>query len=373
MIKKIRLLHIISSFKIGGAEAVLVDLLRCLSHDKYEHHVIYFHDGPNRVHIQALGIPTYAISGLLHQYDPLFWWRLYHVIKTINPHVILSSLWAASFVARLMGAMISVPVICAVHAEVDHHGRVRNLLDYYTLSYASAIIAVSEGVKVSLVKQYGATTAQKIVLIKNGIDVVDLQKKQEQQYKERSALGFSSEHFVVGAVGRFVPVKLYDHLIAAYAQVVKKHDHIRLMLIGMGPLEDALRAQVKELGLEQRVMFIVGEQAYGYYPLMDCFVLSSLQEGLSIALLEAMASKRACIVTSLDVHPVVEDQVNGLVILPAHIPQLIDALTAIVQNGDLKVRLGNNAYATVVKKFSLESVVNSYSNLIDSVLQGEIK
>ena len=185
MIKKIRLLHIISSLKMGGAEAVLVDLLRCLPQNEYEHHVIYFHDGPNHTHIQALGIPTYCISGLLHQYDPLFWWRLYRVIKIINPHVILSSLWAASFAARIISVVVSVPVICAVHAEIDHHGRIRNLLDYYTLSYASAIIAVSEGVVASLVKQFDAISVQKIVLIKNGIDVCALQKKQEQQSKER--------------------------------------------------------------------------------------------------------------------------------------------------------------------------------------------
>ncbi len=215
---------------------------------------------------------------------------------------------------------------------------------------------------------------QKIVLIKNGIDVSALQKKQEQQHKERRAIGLSSDHFVIGAVGRFVPVKLYDQLIVAYEEVAKKYDHVRLVLIGMGPLEDALRVQVKQLGLEQRVVFVVGEQAYGYYPLMDCFVLPSLQEGLSIALLEAMASKRASIVTSVDItHPVIKNHKNGIIIAPAHIPQLIDALNAVIENEDFRIQLGNNAYATVAENFTLAGTANSYCNLINFVLQGEIK
>jgi len=371
---RIRLVHIISSLKIGGAESVLVDLLRCLPQDMYEHHVIYFHDGPNRIHIQALGISTYHVTGFSYRYDAIFWWRLYRVIKNIGPDLIHSSLWAASFVARVMSSFISVPVICAVHAELGHHGRVRNILDSYTFAYADAIVAVSEGVAASLVTQFGNTYAQKITLIKNGIDVVDIQKKQKEGYKERSAIGFLSDHFVVGAVGRFVPVKLYDQLIEAFAQIAKKHGCVRLLLIGMGPLEGALRDQVKKLGLDQHVVFVVGDSAYAYYPLMDCFVLPSLQEGLSIALLEAMASSRACIVTSLhEAHPVIEDQINGIVISPANSGQLVGALMAIMASDNLKVQLGNNAHETVVGKFTLSRVANSYSNLISAVLQGEIK
>lgn len=372
--KRIRLVHIISSLKIGGAEAVLIDLLRSLPQEKYDHHVIYFHDGPNRMHIHALGIPVYQVFGCVYLYDPLFWWRLYRLIKYINPDVIQSSLWAASFAARVVSLFVSVPVICTVHAELGHHGHFRNMLDYYTLSYAHAIVAVSEGVAASLVTQVHKTCAQKIVVIKNGIDVFALQQKQEQELKERTALGLSLDHFVIGAVGRFVPVKLYDQLITACAELTKKYNHVRLVLVGMGPLEGELRAQVRRLGLEQYVVFVVGESAYGYYPLMDCFVLPSWQEGLSIALLEAMASKRACIVTSIDgIHPVIENQVNGMVILPANIPQLVDAIESIIGSESLKVQLGNNARAIVVKNFDFGCVTNSYSNLISSVLQHAIK
>lgn len=371
---RIRLVHIISSLKIGGAESVLVDLLSSLPHDQYEHHVIYFHDGPNRLHIQALGIPVYHVSGFLYRYDLLFWWRLHRLIQRIKPDLIHSSLWAASFAARVVSSYTSIPVICAVHAELGHHGRLRTLLDFYTFSSVHAIVAVSEGVAASLVAQLDRASTQKVVLIKNGIDTVALQKKQGQQYKERSALGLSADHFVIGAVGRFVPVKLFDQLIAACAELAKKHESVRLLLIGMGPLEASLRAQVHQLGLDERVVFVVGESAYGYYPLMDCFVLPSLQEGLSIALLEAMASRRACIVTSFDgKHPVVENKQNGMVIAPANVSQLVDAITALIASKELKIQLGNNAQETVTKNFTLACVANSYSNLIKSVLQGEIK
>jgi glycosyltransferase involved in cell wall biosynthesis len=371
-VKRIRLLHIISSLKRGGAESVLVDLLRSLPHDQYEHHVIYFHDGPNRLHIQALGIATYHIRGLLYRYDPSFWWRLSYHVATINPDVIHSALWMASLSARILAAYCAIPLICSVHAQLSHHGKIRTLIDYYTYAQADAIVAVSDSVAQSL-QALDSVAVQKIVVINNGIDVAAIHTKQHEQKKDRAALGLLAEHFVIGSVGRFVSVKLYDYLIAAYAGLVQRYSHVRLVLVGMGPLEHALRSQVKKLGLEQHVLFVVGDSAYGYYPLMDCFVLPSLQEGLSIALLEAMASKRACIVTSTDAtHPVIEHQRNGLVIMPADIQQLVDAIRLLIDSPEVNSRLGVQAYDTVLRQFTLNNTVHSYDRLIKETIQVEI-
>jgi glycosyltransferase involved in cell wall biosynthesis len=113
----------------------------------------------------------------------------------------------------------------------------------------------------------------------------------------------------------------------------------------------------------------VGQAAYGYYPLMDCFVLPSLQEGLSIALLEAMASRLPCVVTSVDhTHPVIENRVNGMVIQPVNVGQLVDALEAIMGDNDTKIQLGNSAYDSVIKNFTLDGLANAYDTLISSLV-----
>ena len=72
VIKKIHLVHIISSLGVGGAESILFQLLNNLNDTEFNHTVIYFHDGPYVKKINDLGIKTYKVNGLFITYDPVF-------------------------------------------------------------------------------------------------------------------------------------------------------------------------------------------------------------------------------------------------------------------------------------------------------------
>jgi glycosyltransferase involved in cell wall biosynthesis len=344
---------------MGGAEALLVDLIRGLGFERYEHHVIYFHDGPRKQDLHALGVATYQIHGTFFRYDPTVFIQAKRLVQKIEPSVIHAALWAGCWLGRALSKWFDIPVVCVVHLPLNSDGTIRNLLDGWTWRWATQVIGVSEQVGASVRHK---VLAERIRVIPNGIDAAAIRLKGSQLTVTREQLGLTADHLVFGCVGRFVPHKRQDLLIRAFAHLIKEVPQARLLLLGVGPQEGALRHLVEELGLEESVSIIVGQPAVGYYPIFDVFVLPSVLEGLSIALLEALCFGLPAIVTGDGGHEVVQDGKQGYVIPADNQIALQDAMRKLVPQ---KVRstLGLRAQELVEKQFSFETMLSSYDQL----------
>jgi len=358
--KKYRVVHVISSLKMGGAEILLIDLIKYLRKQEYDQSVVFFYDGPIKNRIEALNIPVYHVKGLISLYDPVFWVRLYLLLRRAKPDLIHSSLWAANCAARLIGLFLRVPVLCAVHLGVNLDGRIRNSIDRYTFCCAKKVIAISDHVYTTIQKKKWIHPVS-MALIRNGIDYVGVQKRAQIERKTHAALGLSDDHFIIGSVGRFSTRKNHAYLLRVFAQVHIYHPNARLFLIGFGPGESSLRALAKLLGIDAVVYFMVNESAYGYYPLMNCFVLPSLQEGLSIALLEAMACSIMPIITYESVrHEVVKHGYNGFVIPTLNQQLLVKLFDSLIRNKHVCEKYGERAFETIKSDFTIERMATEY-------------
>ena len=309
---------------------------------------------------------TYQIKGLAICYDPFFWLRFYKLLKKIHPTVIHSSLWAANFISRIMGKRLKIPTICSVHLGLDQDGIVRNVFDRFTLHYSDRIVAISKTVSDSLDQRAAWVAGKKIETIKNGIDDSNVLALNAKHRVTKTALGIPSDYFVIGSVGRFIPRKNYLQLLEAFAQVHGSFKNTRLLLVGFGPQEKLLRKKAAHLGIENAVIFVVGKPAYGYYSAMDCFVLPSLSEGLSIALLEAMSFGLACIVHNKDMkHDVIVHEFNGLLVTDNR--KLRREIERIIVDSALRQELKLIAQKTVKYEHSLDRMVDSYKRLYAEV------
>lgn len=362
-------LHIISSLKHGGAENLLVQLIEQLNTKGVTNSVLYFHEGPYSVELQKIGINPIQIKGLFFRYDPIFFIRLWRCIKQIKPDCIHSSLWMANIASRLCAWWLRIPQINSIHNNIDQDGIVRNILDKYTFKLSSNIVAVSQGVSHSIKNYY--KNNQTVNVITNGINYQRVFELSQKTFVGRSYFGLTSEHFIIGSVGRFVPVKNYPLLLNAFKLLLNLAPKARLILVGTGPEERRLRLYVKELGLDAFVHFVIGKPAYGFYPLFDCFCLSSYKEGISIALLEAMSLKRACVVTNFEIkHDVIQDEINGLVVPSFHPHELTNALLKIT-DPDFKKSLATMAQTTIYQQFSIDTMTDSYYQLYKRNIQNQ--
>jgi len=279
--------------------------------------------------LQKLTVPVYHVRGVVCAYDPLFWWRMLQLVRVLRPDVIHASLWSAGLVSRVVGNVLQIPVITAVHALLEYHGRLRTALDRLTVQRANKFIAVSRDVGCSIERWL---PNQQVQVIPNGIDVGYIHTVQQASvYSGMPAV--SLDHFVIGSVGRFVPVKRYDLLLQLFAPLARQYAHVRLLLVGSGPREDALRKQAAQLGIDDKVFFVINQSALPLYPRMHCFVQTSLYEGLSIALLEAMATGLPCITISQDgQHELINHGVNGWVVSADNTAQIGEYIQLVMED-----------------------------------------
>lgn len=176
------------------------------------------------------------------------------------------------------------------------------------------MVAVSEDLKRFITKNVGVPS-ERIKVIYNGQDVLPrmaLEKKRRLQ----DELGLGEDEQLVGMVGSLYPVKGHKYLLAAVPRILKAHPHTTFLIVGRGELASQLKEEVKRSGLEKQVRFLgFREDVSALLSLMDIFVLPSLSEGLSIALLEAMTAGKPVIATSVGGNPeVVVDGETGFLV-----------------------------------------------------------
>jgi glycosyltransferase involved in cell wall biosynthesis len=369
-----KILHLITSLKVGGAESALVNYLsKIVGRDGNTHSVACFHRGPNTKKIEDLGVKAYQISGMLSIYDPIFFFRLIKLIKFIKPDVIHSSLWSANIIARLIYKFSKIPVICDLHGNSFHEGRFRNWLDRRTVGYCSKIIAVSDSVKdaylKNIIEQSNRAVASKLMVIKNGIDVESLRANALDSPVTKEEFGLDN-CFVVGAVGRLEPLKSYDVLIKAFAKFLGSGAKAKLCIVGDGSQKPALHDLVRVLKIEQSVIFVgYRSDAYKFYPIFDCFALSSRSEGLSIALLEAMAFGLPVITTHLGLdHDVIKHGVNGFLVAPGDTYSYALAINTLYKSPERTRLMGARNSDLVSSNFSIESVIAEYQKAYLKIL-----
>ncbi|MFT6765315.1 MAG: glycosyltransferase involved in cell wall biosynthesis [Alteromonas naphthalenivorans] len=364
MQKKLHVVHVISNLGVGGAEGVLYQLLHHIDNSKFKHTVLYFHDGPYVEKIKKLGIKTYQVTGLLCAYDPVFMFRLFSLIKKLNPDCLHTLLWAANLLGRLIASYLQIPHVEVLHNNIDQNGVVRMAFDRLTANQRGELVVVSDGVHDSLKHYAPWLIVRSAQVIKNGID----SNQQEGEKITRESLGLTPGHFVIGSVGRFEWVKNYGLLLTAFALLYDDHRKARLVLVGQGSQEQFLRTRAYDLGIEDRVIFVVGKDAQHYYELFDCFVLTSHKEGISLALLEAMRAGVVPVVTSVDQkHDVIEHKKDGFLVSAGDPEALAKSLDGLIQSRALCRRIAVNAKKRVLSDFKIETMIQEYEKVYQKV------
>lgn len=205
---------------------LLIHLINELAKSGYQQEVMYFHDGPMRHELSLNNQSVHQIKGFFFRYDPIFFYRLISALRRSRPSVIHASLWAASFFGRCIAWLFSMPIICAVHAQPAHGGQFRLWCDWITARFAQQVVAVSPSIATSLVKNRLAR-CEHITVIQNGIDSSAFAQRAFNERKERTQFDFDQSHFLIGAVGRLVPVKNYPLLFKAVALLLPDYPQYR--------------------------------------------------------------------------------------------------------------------------------------------------
>jgi glycosyltransferase involved in cell wall biosynthesis len=183
--------------------------------------------------------------------------------------------------------MSGVPLVATVHGKNYFWEKLRRRVAYRWVSRRGTMVAVSENLRQFIIEKVGVTPGQVKVLY-NGVDALPLYDHVEVDIC-RKELGIREKDQIVGVVGNLYSVKGHQYLIDGIPAILKKCPETSFVFAGRGELETELRQQVHRLGVDAHVHFLgLRQDIPRILSVLDVFVLPSLSEGLSMAILEAM-------------------------------------------------------------------------------------
>lgn len=279
--------------------------------------------------------------------------RVIRYIKENNIHIIHSNTRVTQVLGCLAGRYSLTPHVSTCH------GFFKNRLSRRIFPcWGCRVIAISQEVAGHLAGDLGVRQ-ECIRLIHNGVDIDRFSLRDEKiRENAREKLGLGQAP-VVGIIARLSEVKGHSYLIEAMKQVLEKAAGARLLIVGEGKCAEALRNLVRRLKIENNVSFIpnVADTA-GILASMDLFVLPSLQEGLGLSLMEAMASGLAVIGSDVGgIKSLIRHGHNGLLVRPKDIEGLSSAILQLLADEERRISFGNRAREFIRENFSRQDMI----------------
>ena len=358
-------LHLSSSSGPGGAETVVASVASGLNASRYRSIVCLFRDGWLRHRCEQLGLETHVvpIRGLLD----LRWLRHFtRLLRERHVELIHAHEFGANTYGTLAGRLARVPVVATVHGRSYYPDRGDRRMAYRMVSRAAAMVAVSQEVKRFVVERTGVS-ARRVRVVYNGIRAAE-SVSPEAQASLRAELGIRDEERVVVLVGSLYSVKGHQYLLEAAPSILQACPSTVFLFAGRGEREMALKEQALSLGIDARVRFLGFRQDIpALLRMCDVFVQPSLSEGLSIAILEAMAAAKPVVTTRVGGNPeLVVDGETGILVEPADAGGVASAVIRILSNPAEARRLGKNGLSRVSNQFTAAAMVREYEAIYDA-------
>lgn len=362
----LRILHVLDRLITGGTEYGVLKLMNGLPQEKFESRICVMRGTRSELADSAPLVGRVLFAGGPEEGRQFSFHRLARVFRLWRPHIVHSRNWGtieAVAAARWAG----VPV--AIHSE---HGYELNTLEGLPLKkrllrrgiyrLADVVFTVTRDLSSFHARQVGWDPAR-IVTIYNGVDTRRFAPQPLERRRIRQEMGLPESRFVIGAVGRLVPIKSYPTLLKAAQELLRTGHDVSVLLAGEGPERAALEREAAPLG--DRVIFLgKRDDMPRLFNAMDVFAQTSISEGMSNTILEAMASELPVIVTGVGGNPeVVTHEMTGLIFNPGDLSALTANLARLVNNAELRQKLGEAARQRTLMEFGLDRMLASYEAL----------
>jgi len=368
-----RILYVITKANWGGAQRYVYDLATSARDAGFEVAVAYGSSGELAERLQDAGIETFHIAGLgrdINVFSDIYsFFSLLNIIRSFKPRVVHSNSSKIGGIGALAARLTRIPkIIFTAHAwafneERQWYQKVSiALLAWLTVMLSKRTVVVSEAMRRQMI--HAPFVRNKIKVIQNGTRIYDFLKKAEARnalialHPSLSASDATQDMWV-GSVAELHPVKGLSYAIEAIRELVKKYPALRYLIMSDGQLRTTLEAQIVKLGLEQNV-FLLGyvREAPRYEKAFDLFVLPSLSEAFGISILEAGLAGVPTIATCVGGIPeIITHDETGLLVPAKNTLALASAIDSLLQDNELRTRLGTALERHVRNKFTLEQTV----------------
>lgn len=364
-----KVLHLITSLELGGAQSGLLLGLPRFENDEYEHILCSITDRMNMAEeFENVGVKTMSLQ-LHNKTDFMVVWRLRKLLKEVKPDVLHTYLLHGNLLGRVVGSLTGLPVIISSERTIGQARRWGRILTRLTNPLAQAVEVNSSAGKLSVIKDLGVPES-KVRIIRSGFDLNSI-TCQNVETNIRNELGLNEDTRVILMAGRLRPVKGIDYGIRAFTKLVEDVPNAHLIIAGDGEERENLEGLARSLSVHEKSTFLgVRSDLPGLLRESDAFLLPSLNEGFPRVAVEALAIGCPVVATNVGGTPeIVIDGQTGILVESKNSGQMADGLSNLLNDRALTRGLVESG-KKLAGEFAIERYVDSlnglYTDLLDS-------
>lgn len=370
MLRPLKVLVVMGPIAQGGAEWQLYELLRRLDRTRFEpvlvsiissrYEELVIDDGDRTIRnaFASLDIPSYTVEGY-NRNDLRTAREVLRVIRRERPDVVHTNLYAGELWGRVAAILARKPIVTHKRGMPYKTRKPQNVLVDWLLNLCSErIIVVNRAIQCEL-QRLQWLPSRKFTVVYPGLDSSLWLRADEAELCElRTQLGLENAQ-VISCVGRLRPIKGQRYLIDAMPSILRECPNTRLLLIGHGASEQALRERVRELGLERDVLFL-GSRAdvRELLSISTVLVMPSVSEASPVALMEGALVGVPSVATRVGGIPeIVQDRVTGVLVPPRRVRPLVSAVVALLRDTETRARMSTSATECGRSRFDIARTV----------------
>ena len=383
----IRVLHIITRMIVGGAqENTLLSVVGLDALPEYDVTLLSGLDkgregellSQARESVELIVLPEMGRS-INPLSDLVAFWKLYKIIKKGRYHIVHTHSSKAGVLGRVAAWLAGTPIIVhTLHSLVFHDyqpwvvNRAWWLMKKICAPITDFYISVSEIIVQKAIKA-GIAEPERFRTIYSGMELDWFLNAKFDSDAVRREFGIPLDVPVVGKIARLFPLKGHDQLMDAAPEIVRRVPNVRFFLIGDGILLEHLQKRAREYGILENFIFaglIDRTRIPEMISAMDLVVHTSLREGLARVLPQALAMGKPCVSFNIDGAPeVVINDETGYLVQPFDSIGLAEGISRILEDADMRARMGENGRRHVDPAFRSEKMVADIAEVYAMLLE----
>lgn len=366
MYQKRKILHFVSGLEVGGTETQLLRTLPLLE-DFMDNQVCCFNgNGPIGIALKEKGIKVHYLN-FKGRKDIAVFWRLGKVIKEFKPDIIVTYLIHCDLIGRFWGRFFGVKkIVCSQRGSLLQWEYLR-FFDRLSRFLVTKYIVQTNTAKNELIKKLRAHK-NKFIVIPNGIDLstfdftIDIHAKKNE-------LQMDADYTTIVCVSKLRDGKGHEYLLEAFEKIYKTNKKVVLLIVGDGEKNEILQSQISGYKSINNIRFL-GDRTdvKEILKVSDIFVLPTLGEGMSNAILEAMASGIPVITTNIDANKdLIENNKTGILVPIKSSSEIREAIETLISNSGMKQYIGQEAKKEILKKYNMPIIVSKIRFFLENL------
>ncbi len=388
MNRQIRILNIITRLGISGGSFHALLVTKLFTNEEYQSYVlsgkIEAYETDMTYLADEYGIKPYYIESMsrsIHPIKDIFTIiKMMKIIRQIKPDIVHTHTAKAGFVGRVSAWLCGVPIIVHTFHGNNFRGYFGKMMTLVSISIERWMARISDRIIVISNQQqnellhFNIVTEKKIRIIPLGFDFSNIIHQSEDKGKFRKQFKIADNQHIIAFIGRLTAIKNPRMFLDIAKELIKSRDDLTFCLIGDGEMKAELEMEIKVAHLTDRIIFTgFIQEMKPIYADIDILLLTSLNEGTPVTIIEAMANRKI-VISSLvgGVGDLIEHGKNGFTYQLDNEQLFVKAIHFVVDHPNDFVQVRDNAFKKITNIYSIDNLERNLSSLFHELIEAKL-